>query len=181
MNSSTSEFIYEFIVVKVPDVGFNMRLIDIPDALIVPNLVENLTSHRPFVEMGHLVFFHKQMSGILLDCKHLRDVIKLDHPISRLSSCNLKLQLIKPAALSAFSLKSHSLWAQPQWYFQTVKGGLPVLSSQGQHREGALSRRQSSSVPPQQVACLNYTPNSQNVIDEFRKHVNSMSIEFMKS
>ena len=79
------------------------------------------------------------------------------------------------------SLKSHSLWAQPQWYFQTVKGGLPVLGRPGQHREGALSRRQSSSVSQQQVACLNYTPNSQNVIDEFRKHMNSMSIEFMKS
>jgi len=105
--------------------------------------------------------------------------VKVVHPISRL--CNLKLQLIEPAALSALSLKSHSLWAQPQWYFQTVKGGLPVLGRPGQHREGALSRRQSSSVPPQQVACLNYTPNSQNVIDEFRKHMNSMSIEFMKS
>jgi hypothetical protein len=109
--------------------------------------------------------------------------VKVVHPISRL--CNLKLQLIEPAALSALSLKSHSLWAQPQWYFQTVKGGLPVLGRPGQqwpqHREGALSRRQSSSVSQQQVACLNYTPNSQNVIDEFRKHMNSMSIEFMKS
>ena len=55
--------------------------------------------------------------------------VKVVHPISRL--CNLKLQLIKPAALSAFSLKSHSLWAQPQWYFQTVEGGLPVLGRQG--------------------------------------------------
>ena len=55
--------------------------------------------------------------------------VKVVDPISRL--CNLKLQLIKPAALSAFSLKSHSLWAQPQWYFQTVEGGLPVLGSQG--------------------------------------------------
>ena len=63
------------------DAEFNMRLIDIPDALIVPNLVENLTSHRPFVEMGHLVFFHKQMSGSLLDCKCLRDVIKLDRNV----------------------------------------------------------------------------------------------------
>jgi len=35
---------------------------------------------------------------------------------------------------------------------------------------------QSSSVPPQQVAWLNYTPNSQNVIDEFRKHMNSKSM-----
>jgi len=61
--------------------------------------------------------------------------VKVVDPISRL--CNLKLQLIKPAALSAFSLKSHSLWAQPQWYFQTVEGGLPVLGRPGQHREGA--------------------------------------------
>ena len=100
--------------------------------------------------------------------------VKVVHPISRL--CNLKLQLIEPAALSAFSLKSHSLWAKPQWYFQTVECGLPVLGRPGQHREGALSRRQSSSVPQQQVACLNYTPNSQNVIDEFRKHMNSKSM-----
>ena len=54
--------------------------------------------------------------------------VKVVDPISRL--CNLKLQLIKPAALSAFSLKSHSLWSQPQWYFQTVEGGLPVLGRQ---------------------------------------------------
>ena len=46
----------------VTDAEFNMRQINIPDALIVPNLTENLTSHRPFIEMGHLVFFHKQMS-----------------------------------------------------------------------------------------------------------------------
>ena len=37
--------------------------------------------HRPFIEMGHLVFFHKQMSGNVLDCKHLLDLIKLDKNI----------------------------------------------------------------------------------------------------
>ncbi len=51
----------------VEDAAFNMRMINIPDALIVQNLTENLTSHRPFIEMGHLVFFHIQMSGILLN------------------------------------------------------------------------------------------------------------------
>ena len=55
--------------------------------------------------------------------------VKVVDPISRL--CNLKLQLIKPAALSAFSLKSHSLWAQPQWYFQVPNSGR-WLASAGQ-------------------------------------------------
>ena len=65
----------------VTDAEFNVRQINIPDALIVPNLTENLTQHRPFLEMGHLVFFHNQMSGILLGCKNLKDVIKLDKNI----------------------------------------------------------------------------------------------------
>jgi len=47
----------------------------------VQNLTENPTTHRPFIDMGHLVFFHKQKSGILLNCKSLRDVIKLDHNV----------------------------------------------------------------------------------------------------
>jgi hypothetical protein len=43
----------------VVDTAFNMRQIDITDALIVPHLTDNLMSHRPFIEMGHLCFSAK--------------------------------------------------------------------------------------------------------------------------
>ena len=57
------------------DINKNLHQINFEDALIVPGISQNLTSHKPFVETGHLVFFHKLMSGIVLNCSKL-DFIK---------------------------------------------------------------------------------------------------------
>ncbi len=34
---------------------------------LVPGLSQNLTSHKRFVDSGHLVFFQKNQSGIVLN------------------------------------------------------------------------------------------------------------------
>ena len=39
------------------------------NALVVPNLSQNLTSHKQFVENGHMVFFHESQAGIVLNKK----------------------------------------------------------------------------------------------------------------
>ena len=39
------------------------------NALIVPNLSQNLTSHEQFVESGYMVFFHETQAGIVLNKK----------------------------------------------------------------------------------------------------------------
>ena len=53
------------------DLNRNLHQINLEDTLGVPDVAQNLTSRKPFADMGHLVFFHKDMSGILLDCKNL--------------------------------------------------------------------------------------------------------------
>ena len=50
--------------------------------------------HRPFIEMGHLVFFHKQMSGNVLDCKHLLVLIKLDKNIIPFNQLQNRLEYL---------------------------------------------------------------------------------------
>ena len=47
----------------------NMHELLVENALVVPNLTRDLTSHLQFVEKGHTVFFHKSESGILLNSK----------------------------------------------------------------------------------------------------------------
>ena len=37
------------------------------NALVVPNLSQNLTSHKQFVESGHMVFSHETEAGIILN------------------------------------------------------------------------------------------------------------------
>ena len=51
----------------VKDDKGNMHQIMLENALIVPGLSQNLTSHKQFVESGHMVFFHKNQSGIVLN------------------------------------------------------------------------------------------------------------------
>ena len=53
--------------ILVKDVKNNMHQMRVENALIVPGLTQNLTSHKQFVENGHLVFFHKSGSGIVLN------------------------------------------------------------------------------------------------------------------
>ena len=48
------------------------------NALVVPGLSQNFTSHKQFVENGHMVFFHKNQSGIVLN-KEPR--FRVDHVI----------------------------------------------------------------------------------------------------
>ena len=50
----------------VKDDKENMHQIMLENALVVPGLSQNLTSHKQFIENGHLVFFHKNQSGIVL-------------------------------------------------------------------------------------------------------------------
>ena len=45
----------------------NVHQMLIENALLVPGLSQNLTSHKQFVDSGHLVFFHKNQSGIVLN------------------------------------------------------------------------------------------------------------------
>jgi uncharacterized membrane protein YqjE len=51
----------------VQDDKGNMHQIMLENALVVPGLSQNLTSHKQFIENGHLVFFHKNQSGIVLN------------------------------------------------------------------------------------------------------------------
>ena len=46
-----------------------MHQIMLENALVVPNLSQNLTSHKQFVESGHMVFFHETQAGIVLNKK----------------------------------------------------------------------------------------------------------------
>ncbi len=39
------------------------------NALVIPGLSQNLTSHKQFVENGHVVFFHRNQSRIVLKKK----------------------------------------------------------------------------------------------------------------
>jgi hypothetical protein len=45
----------------------NLHQLVLENALVVPGLSHNLTSHKQFIENGHLVFFHKDKSGIVLN------------------------------------------------------------------------------------------------------------------
>jgi hypothetical protein len=51
----------------VQDDKGNMHQIMLENALVVPGLLQNLTSHKQFIENGNLVFFHKNQSGIVLN------------------------------------------------------------------------------------------------------------------
>ncbi len=51
----------------VQDDKGNMHQLMLEIALVVPGLSHNLTSHKQFVENGHMVFFHKSQSGIVLN------------------------------------------------------------------------------------------------------------------
>jgi len=42
----------------VKDDKGNMHQLMLENALVVPGLSQNLTSHKQFVENGHMVFFH---------------------------------------------------------------------------------------------------------------------------
>jgi hypothetical protein len=44
-----------------------MHQLILENALVVPGLSQNLTSHKQFIENGHMVFFHKNQSGIVLN------------------------------------------------------------------------------------------------------------------
>ncbi len=48
----------------------------IEEALVVPVLSQNLTLHKQFIENEHMVFFHKNQSGIVQESKfRLDDII----------------------------------------------------------------------------------------------------------
>ena len=51
----------------VKDDKGNMHQLMLENALVVPGLSQNLTSHKQFIENGHMVFFHKNQSGIVLN------------------------------------------------------------------------------------------------------------------
>jgi len=51
----------------VKDDKGNMHQLMLENALVVPGLSHNLTSHKQFIENGHLVFFHRNQSGIVLN------------------------------------------------------------------------------------------------------------------
>jgi hypothetical protein len=51
----------------VEDNKGNMHQLILENALVVPGLSQNLTSHKQFIENGHMVFFHKNQSGIVLN------------------------------------------------------------------------------------------------------------------
>ncbi len=44
-----------------------MHQIMLENALVVPGLSQNLTSHKQLVENGHMVFFHRNQSRIVLN------------------------------------------------------------------------------------------------------------------
>ncbi len=44
-----------------------MHQIMLENALVVPELSQNLTSHKQFIEDGHMIFFHRNQSGIVLN------------------------------------------------------------------------------------------------------------------
>jgi hypothetical protein len=44
-----------------------MHQLMLENALVVPGLSQNLTSHKQFIENGQIVFFHKNQSGIVLN------------------------------------------------------------------------------------------------------------------
>jgi hypothetical protein len=45
----------------VEDDKGNTHQLMLENALVVPGLSQNLTSHKQFVENGHMVFFHKSL------------------------------------------------------------------------------------------------------------------------
>jgi hypothetical protein len=47
--------------------NYVMHPIILVNALVVPGLSQNLISHKQFVKHGHMVFFHKNQSGIVLN------------------------------------------------------------------------------------------------------------------
>ena len=51
----------------VKDDKGNMHQLMLENALVVPGLSQNLTSHKQFIQNGHMVFFHKNQSGIVLN------------------------------------------------------------------------------------------------------------------
>ena len=53
----------------VKDDKGNLHQLQLENALVVPNLSQNLTSHKQFVESGHMVFFHESQAGIVLNKK----------------------------------------------------------------------------------------------------------------
>ena len=53
----------------VKDDKGNLHQLMLENALVVPNLSQNLTSHKQFVESGHMVFFHESQAGIVLNKK----------------------------------------------------------------------------------------------------------------
>jgi hypothetical protein len=53
----------------VRDSNGNLHELFVENALVVPNLTKDLTSHLEFVRNGHTVFFHKSGSGLLLNSK----------------------------------------------------------------------------------------------------------------
>ena len=53
----------------VKDDKGNLHELLLENALVVPRLSQNLTSHKQFVENGHMVFFHETQAGIVLNKK----------------------------------------------------------------------------------------------------------------
>jgi hypothetical protein len=53
----------------VKDDKGNLHRLMLENALVVPRLSYNLTSHKQFVENGHVVFFHESQAGIVLNKK----------------------------------------------------------------------------------------------------------------
>ena len=51
----------------VKDDNRNLHQLILENALVVPGLSHNLTSHKQFIENGHMVFFHRDKSGIVLN------------------------------------------------------------------------------------------------------------------
>ncbi len=62
----------------------NMHQIMLENALVLPGLSQNLTSHKQFVENGHVVFLHRNQAGIVLDkeAKFRSDVIIIPFDLS---------------------------------------------------------------------------------------------------
>ena len=53
----------------VKDDKGNLHELMLENALVAPKLSQNLTSHKQFVENGHMVFFHQTQAGIVLNKK----------------------------------------------------------------------------------------------------------------
>ncbi len=92
----------------------NMHQILLENALVVPRLSQNLTSHRQFVEYGHMVFFHRNPSGIVLneEPKFRSDDVII--PFVKHANGSYYLEEYIPGEQSAVAMVAQRLQSQTQ-------------------------------------------------------------------